>query len=274
MRYLNLGCGWRYLENWTNVDFTSNSPAVVAHNLTTGIPFSADSFDVVYHSHLLEHFPKPKATVFMGECHRVLKPGGIIRVVVPDLEQITREYLTNLERAKAGDKQAARNYEWIMLELYDQAVRDASGGGMAAYWKKKTIVNESYLVSRIGHEFTNYRKNFLHNEAVPTQQPNPSRWKQYFSLAPYKKLLIRYLAGYPQANRDLEVGRFRSGGEIHQWMYDEYSLGMLLIGAGFKNVQRKSAHESQIPNWEKHIVLDVEDGKVRKPDSLFLEATK
>ncbi len=99
---------------------------------------------------------------------------------------------------------------------------------MAAYWEKKTIENESYLVSRIGHEFTDYRKNFLHNEAVPMQRPNPSRWKQYFNLAPYKKLLIRYLAGYPQANHDLEVGRFRSGGEIHQWMYDEYSLGTLL----------------------------------------------
>ena len=111
-------------------------------------------------------------------------------------------------------------------------------------------------------------------EAVPVQQPNPSRWKQYFGLTPYKKLLIRYLAGYPQANHDLEAGRFRNGGEIHQWMYDEYSLGTLLKGAGFENIQRKSAYESQIPHWEEHMALDVEDGKVRKPDSLFLEATK
>ncbi|MGB3852025.1 MAG: hypothetical protein WA958_18795 [Tunicatimonas sp.] len=190
------------------------------------------------------------------------------------MEQIVREYLTNLERAKTGDEQAARHYEWIMLELYDQAVRNTSGGEMAAYWEKKTIENESYLVSRIGHEFTDYRKNLLRKETVPVQRSNPSRWKQYFNLATYKKLLIRYLAGYPQANHDLEVGRFRNGGEIHQWMYDEYSLGTLLKGTGFRNVQRKSAHESQIPRWEEHMALDVEDGKVRKPDSLFLEATK
>jgi predicted SAM-dependent methyltransferase len=53
----------------------------------------------VYYSHLLEHFPKHEAQGFTQECYRVLKPRGIIRVAVPDLERIARMYLQALERA-------------------------------------------------------------------------------------------------------------------------------------------------------------------------------
>jgi 2-hydroxychromene-2-carboxylate isomerase len=41
---------------------------------------------VVYHSHVLEHLPKDAAPRFVGECYRVLAEGGILRVVVPDLD--------------------------------------------------------------------------------------------------------------------------------------------------------------------------------------------
>ena len=85
---LNLGCGGRFHPEWTNIDFYSSGGAVIAHDLNLGIPFPDSSFDVVYHSHVLEHFPKAKARRFIAECVRVLKPGGILRVVVPDLEDL------------------------------------------------------------------------------------------------------------------------------------------------------------------------------------------
>jgi hypothetical protein len=71
----------------------------------------------------------------------------------------------------------------------------------------------------------------------------------------------------------LNIGQFRLGGEIHQWMYDRYSLSELLKKHGFENVKVVSATESQIPNWSNYN-LDMMDGKVRKPDSLFMEAQK
>ena len=273
MKYLNLGCGKRFFDEWTNVDFYSKSPGVIAHNLITGIPFPADSYNVVYHSHVLEHFSKPDAVNFMNECYRVLKAGGIIRVIVPDLEQIVREYLLNLEKAKEGDEQATDNYEWLMLELYDQAVRDISGGEMAVYWKQKNISNEQYITSRVGYEFADFREKYS-QQIASSQSSASSSWKRYFKSATYRRLLIHYLVGDRQANHYLNIGRFKSSGEIHKWMYDEYSLGNLLRKAGFTNIHRKSAHQSSIPNWEKYMALDVEDGRVRKPDSLFLEATK
>jgi ubiquinone/menaquinone biosynthesis C-methylase UbiE len=92
MRCLNLGCGSRFHPTWTNLDAISSNAAVRACDLNKGIPFPDNSFQVVYHSHVLEHFPKDKAFELMQECRRVLETGGVIRVAVPDLEQIVRMY--------------------------------------------------------------------------------------------------------------------------------------------------------------------------------------
>src|SRR5690606_28178644 len=119
-RMLNIGCGFSYHPDWINVDIRAVGPEVLTCDVRKGLPFPSSSFDVVYHSHLLEHLRRQEAAHFMRECFRVLKPGGIMRVVVPDLERICRSYLEQLELGlKTGD---AANYDWIMLELYDQTV--------------------------------------------------------------------------------------------------------------------------------------------------------
>jgi len=79
---LNLGCGRRIHADWQNVDFRETARGVRAHDLRKGIPYSGATFDVVYHSHLLEHFAKESAQIFLRECFRVLKSGGVMRVVV------------------------------------------------------------------------------------------------------------------------------------------------------------------------------------------------
>ncbi len=93
MKYLNLGCGNRFDPNWINIVFFAYDKCVIQHNLHLGIPFPDNSFEMVYHSHLLEHFLKQDAAKFLIECFRVLKPGEIIRIAVPDLEAITKLYL-------------------------------------------------------------------------------------------------------------------------------------------------------------------------------------
>jgi hypothetical protein len=57
-------------------------------------------------------------------------------------------------------------------------------------------------------------------------------------------------------------------------MYDRYSLGRLLVEAGFSSPVVTAANSSKIPDWLEHQFLDIEDGKARKPDSLFMEAVK
>ena len=84
---------------------------------------------------------------------------------------------------------------------------------------------------------------------------------------------LRLLLG-AQGLAAFDSGRFRSSGEIHKWMYDRYSLARALQAAGFVNPEIVGAAESRIPNWAS-FALDTEpDGRVYKPDSLFVEAVR
>ena len=82
------------------------------------------------------------------------------------------------------------------------------------------------------------------------------------------------MLGVPRFFERFELAPFRTVGEIHQWMYDRYSLGSLLETVGFSQIRIVYAFTSSIPDWEKHQWLDVENGKVRKPDSLIMGAVK
>ncbi|TVZ25582.1 putative SAM-dependent methyltransferase [Gillisia sp. Hel_I_86] len=281
MKFLNLGCGNSYHKDWTNIDFTSSSEYVIEHNLLKGIPLNDASMEVVYHSHVLEHFSKKDGEELMKECNRVLKKNGIMRVAVPDLETIAIEYLRNLNLAIEGGNDARHNYEWIKLELFDQMVRNKSGGEMGKYLHQAFIPNEEYVFNRIGLEGKNIREAFLseQNKERPVGNKSlyrPSRKKKV------KKLIKRYIfwllkkvklqEPIPEAEI-VYTGNFRLSGEIHQWMYDRYSLTELLKKVGFADIRICNAFESRIKDWEKY-KLDVVNKEIRKPDSLFIEGRK
>ncbi len=279
MKYLNLGCGYRFHPKWTNVDFTSTGEGVIAHNLTQGIPFPDNFFHVVYHSHVLEHFSKGSAKAFIEECYRVLHPQGILRVVVPDLEQLAHVYLHALNEAIAGSDQWAHNYEWILLEMYDQTVRNYSGGEMAAYLFQEHIPNQEFVLTRSGTEAKNLREiGRLHrqaNQIAPKAKPEGLLKKLHrFVVSPSyrRELLLKFLLG--EEYNALQIGRFRQSGEVHQWMYDRYSLTTLLEKCGFEKTVVQDATTSYITGWV-DFHLDTEPGgMIYKPDSIFVEAIK
>ena len=151
-KYLNLGCGHRYHPDWINIDIIPKGLGVIKHDLSCGIPLPDASCNVIYHSAVLEHMRRPDAVAFLKECHRVLKPDGILRVGVPDLEKICRLYLSKLAEALNGDETAAHDYDWIMLELLDQIVREKSGGNMLDYLRQNPLPNETFVYERIGEE--------------------------------------------------------------------------------------------------------------------------
>ena len=277
MDCLNLGCGRRFHPVWTNVNFTSTGEGVIAHDLTKGIPFPDASFDVVYHSHLLEHFPKTAVELFLKECCRVLRPQGVLRVVVPDLEQIARTYLIALEKASSGSQEWAANYEWILLEMYDQMVRNRRGGEMKAYLSREHIPNEEFIIKRCGIEakkiidVTGQKRQQSHNKSELRD-----RLKHLFKqidlfLTERHEPLLKPLSKIYSA---LRIGYFRQSGHVHQWMYDRYSLSVLLEKCGLEDIVQRTATESYVPDWASFNLDTEPDGIVAKPDSLFMEAIK
>ena len=267
LKLLNLGCGSRYHKDWLNMDLNSHSNEVIAHNILEGIPLPDNECDAVYHSHLLEHIPKKEAENFLNECRRVLKPGGIIRVVVPDLENISKCYLQQLESALNGDKDAGLNYEWILLELYDQTVRNTVGGEMEAYLKQNKLKNERFVFERCGNVVKEIRASYLRRKQLNKQ----ANWFKLIIRNQIRilKLLLRKI----KYVRYLQIGKHRCSGEIHQWMYDRYSLRELLQKSGFENIGVKSYNESSIPGFEKY-ELDFSKDIIYNPQSLFMEAMK
>ncbi|MBF0569789.1 MAG: methyltransferase domain-containing protein [Candidatus Omnitrophica bacterium] len=59
------------------------------------IPLRDQSVEVLYTSHMLEHLSEAEVGVFLRESQRVLCPGGIIRIVVPDLKWLVEQYVTS-----------------------------------------------------------------------------------------------------------------------------------------------------------------------------------
>jgi predicted SAM-dependent methyltransferase len=120
---LHLGCGLNAPEGWVNVDGSWNawvhqhprlralltslrlvSPSeagvgwsrnILIHDLRKRLPFADDTFECVYASHMLEHLYRDDAERLVGECHRVLRTGGLIRLVVPDLKALVEDYLAH-----------------------------------------------------------------------------------------------------------------------------------------------------------------------------------
>lgn len=246
-KLLNLGCGRTWRPGWVNVDFRSDSPHVLAYDLRLGIPFADASFDVVYHSHVLEHFSKRQGEFFVRECFRVLRPGGLLRLAVPDLENIARAYLKTLEETRTGKEGAEKRHQWMLVEMLDQLTRTASGGEMLAWWREHPVPQREFIEIRLGEEARSGMESARHFRPAPAgRRP---------ALEP--------------ANPE-----FSGSGELHRWMYDQVSLSGLLESAGFTRITRQT-HDASLSAEPSIRELDSDaEGNVRKPDSLFMEAVK
>ncbi|MGE9985068.1 glycosyltransferase [Desulfovibrio sp. SGI.169] len=218
--------------------------SVHQYQLLMGIPFADASFEAVYQSHVLEHFPREQAPAFLRECFRVLRPGGILRVVVPDLEGILRGYLAALDSARAGEAGAEDRLCWMQVELLDQLTRQYSGGLMAPAWRQADEALAAFIRSRVGGELEGVKRDPqpapLHLPELPLSMPRPD-------------------------------AHFQQTGERHCWMYDSVSLAALLRLAGFVNVRVTGRVTEALGDFQPDCLPD---GSARKPDSLYLEAEK
>lgn len=119
---LNLGCGPNAPAGWVNIDGSWNawmsnhthvrkaltifgivsknnsgaqwSVRPLVHDLTKPLPFAENTVSVIYGAHVLEHLYLADAKKLLRECRRVLVPGGVVRLVVPDLHSVVKTYLT------------------------------------------------------------------------------------------------------------------------------------------------------------------------------------
>ena len=93
-------------------------PKGVKHrDIRKGLPYDRDSVAVVYASHVLEHLHRGDTVRFLSHVRQLLKPGGVCRVVVPDVHAIVTWYLANRDEPESQKKQSSSDLLMGMLLL-------------------------------------------------------------------------------------------------------------------------------------------------------------
>jgi len=178
----------------------------------------------------------------------------VLRLVVPDLEGIVREYLRQLEAAERGEPGAAARHEWMTVELLDQLVRRVSGGVMARWWRSRPLAAREFIEKRLGAEASVWIQRF--EDEAKSGGGLLSRGEIYQGSESEGKKMARFLAQ----------------GEVHRWMYDRVALARILREAGFQEPTVCAADQSRIKDFASYHLDTDENGRIRKPDSLFMEA--
>ena len=89
---LHIGCGKRHIPGWVHIDLIPHEHVDIIANADS-LPFDDCSADVIYASHILEHFERHRVNNVLSEWRRVLKPGGVLRVCVPDFMETVKNYI-------------------------------------------------------------------------------------------------------------------------------------------------------------------------------------
>jgi len=90
---LNLGCGKNNRPGWVNIDLCSRGPDVQL-DLREPLPFDDGSVALIYNEHFFEHLSFPEdINRLLASFIRVLEPGGVLSMGMPDAEAGLRAYV-------------------------------------------------------------------------------------------------------------------------------------------------------------------------------------
>jgi predicted SAM-dependent methyltransferase len=90
---LHLGCGPRLMPGWVNVDAFERSGLDLRWDLRDPLPCPGAVAELIYSEHFLEHLEQDAAEAFLREVARLLRPGGVLRLGVPDAGLYLRAYV-------------------------------------------------------------------------------------------------------------------------------------------------------------------------------------
>lgn len=197
-RYTQFGCGLCAPTQWLNFDASptlrlqklpvvgkyvpagpfGKFPLNVAYgDIVKGLPISDNSVELLYCSHVLEHLSLSEFRTALQNCHRVLRPNGIFRLVVPDLEFMARHYVNStateaalefMQETYLGKKERQRSFAAFLKEWL-------GGSHHLWMWDYKSLANE---LNQVG--FTDIRRAFYGNSgtALFDQVEDPERWEK------------------------------------------------------------------------------------------------
>jgi predicted SAM-dependent methyltransferase len=94
--YLDIGCGPNFSPDFCNLDYSWRPGVDICWDVTKGLPFTDAYIGGIFTEHMLEHVEFHIAIKILIECRRVLRAGGVLRIVVPDGELYLSQYAKHL----------------------------------------------------------------------------------------------------------------------------------------------------------------------------------
>jgi predicted SAM-dependent methyltransferase len=139
---IHIGCGDIDREYFVNVD-AQPFPHVhfVRNDITNLSMFQSNSADLIYMCHILEHIARRDMDDVLQELRRVLKPGGVLRISVPDFDHIVALYEASDREIDAIDDPLlgshANDYD-VHYAVFNrrslEAIFRAAGFGAVSEW--------------------------------------------------------------------------------------------------------------------------------------------
>ena len=124
---LHLGCGDKIIKGFVNIDIREFEGVDIVSNITNLKDFKPESVSLIYASHVLEHVGRREYLSVLRHWFDLLKPGGVLRLSVPDIESVFEHYseFKNLELLRGfiwGGQTYNENYHycgWDFQTMYN-----------------------------------------------------------------------------------------------------------------------------------------------------------
>lgn len=149
---VHLGCGDDVRPGWVNIDVgagaATEGAVVVRHDLRRGLPLEGESCVLIYSSHLFEHLGYRAGARLMRDCHRSLRPGGVLRFALPDFKGMFEAYLNR----DAGYLELVDIRETLpYVEPGTETLVDHVNYGVYQFGEHKTIYDQEKLTLLLRH---------------------------------------------------------------------------------------------------------------------------
>ena len=142
---VNVGCGPFGREGWINLDLFPAPGVTMRVDARWGLPLADGAARGIHVEHYFEHLePRLERPRFLADCRRCLEPGGILRIVVPDMRKYIEAYLAPgwdvLNAVGCGGERPQDTFETKIEALNHVFVQDGEHyGGFDAEYLRRTL---------------------------------------------------------------------------------------------------------------------------------------
>jgi SAM-dependent methyltransferase len=143
---VHLGCGADVRPGWVNIDVGAprGDGLIIRHDLRRGLPLGSETCELIYSSHFFEHLDYCAGVRLMRNCHRALRPGGVLRFAMPNFRGGFEAYLKR-DADYFGLIDICQTLPYV--EPGTETLVDRVNYGVYQFGEHKTIYDEEKLIT-------------------------------------------------------------------------------------------------------------------------------